>query len=176
MNVLVRIPTTRLAPRLAVRLPLPSPDRQRLSRHPKRFYWSRERLGSLREFAHCGGHSGSADELAIGPDVRSVVTEIAEKDATRAPRDNGCRNSGGAGVGCDGKGLGEKLLSAGTVHALDHVSPARVALLVTALAASVLRRSPGRTASNVARVAALTRWIFTIGCSESFVARLTGLR
>ena len=29
MDVLVRIPTTRLAPRLAVRLPLPSPDRQR---------------------------------------------------------------------------------------------------------------------------------------------------
>jgi hypothetical protein len=117
-----------------------------------------------------------ANELAVRPDVRSVVTEGAEQETIRAPRHNRCRNRGGAGVGRDGKGLGQQSRGESAVHALDPVSPARVALLVAALAASVLRRSPGRTASNVARVAALTRWIFTIGCSESFVARLTGLR
>jgi hypothetical protein len=86
-----------------------------------------------------------------------MVTEGAEQEAIRAPRHDGRRNRGGAGVGRDRKGLREKLLGTGAVHALDSVSPARVALLAAALAASVLWRAPGRTARNVARVAALAR-------------------
>jgi hypothetical protein len=72
-----------------------------------------------------------------------VVTEGAEQDAIRALRHDGRGNRGGAGVGRDRKALGEKLLSTGAVRALDPVSPARVALIVAALAASVLRRPPG---------------------------------
>ena len=79
MDELVRIPTTRLAPRLAVRLPLPSPDRQRLSRHPKLVHESQEPPGSLRRRARDSDHGGSiGNELAIRPDVCPVVTEGAE--------------------------------------------------------------------------------------------------
>jgi hypothetical protein len=107
--------------------------------------------------------------------VRFVVTEIAEKDATGAPRHNRCRNGGGTGVGRHGKDLGEKMLGAGAVHALGSISPARIALLVTAPAASVWRRSLGRTARSLARVAALTRRIFTIGSSWSVVTHMARL-
>jgi hypothetical protein len=86
-----------------------------------------------------------------------MVTEGAEQEAIRTPRHDGRGNGGGAGVGRDRKGLRKKLLGTGAVHALDPVSPARVALLAAALAASVLRRAPGRTPGNVARVAALAR-------------------
>jgi hypothetical protein len=83
-----------------------------------------------------------ANDLAIGPDVRSVMTEGAEQKAIRAPRHDGRGNCGGAGVGRDRKAFGQKMRGAGAVHALDPVSPARVALIVAALAASVLRNAP----------------------------------
>ena len=75
--------------------------------------------------------------------MRSVVTEGAEQEAIRALRHDGPGNSGGPGVGRDRKAFGEKLLGTGAVDTLDPVSPARVALLAAALAASVLRRPIG---------------------------------
>jgi hypothetical protein len=104
-----------------------------------------------------------------------VVTEGAEEEAIRAPRHDGRGNGGGAGVGRDREGLGQCVLGASAVHALDPVSPAREALLVAALPASVLRRSPRRTARNVARFTALARRTLGIGMSWSFFSGLTGL-
>jgi len=72
-----------------------------------------------------------------------VVTERAEQEAIWMPRYDRCWNGGGAAVGRDRKTFGQKLLGTGAVHALDPVSPARVALLVAALAASVLGNTPG---------------------------------
>jgi hypothetical protein len=77
-------------------------------------------------------------------------------------------------VGCDRKVFRKKLLGADTKDALDSVSPARVALLIGALTAIVLGRSPRGTARNVARLGALERWTFIVGRSGSFFARLTG--
>jgi hypothetical protein len=104
-----------------------------------------------------------------------VVAESAEKEAIGASRHDGRGNGGGAGVGRDRKALGQSVLGAGAVHALDPVSPARVALLVAALPASVLRRSPRRTARHVARFAALARRTLRIGSSSSFFSGLIGL-
>lgn len=147
-----------------------------MSRHSNHVYWTPERPESLAGLARRGRHCRSiASEFAIGPDVRSVVTEGAEQEAIRAPRHDGRGNSGGSGVGRNRKAFGEKLLGTGAVHALNSVSPARVALLVAALAPGILGRSPGCTAGYPARFAALTRWACTIGWSGVFVTRLTGL-
>jgi len=72
-----------------------------------------------------------------------VVTERAEQEAIWVPRHDRRWNGGCAAMGCDRKAFGQKLLGTGAVHVLDPVSPARVALLVAALAASVLGKSPG---------------------------------
>src|SRR5688500_18737434 len=99
-----------------------------------------------------------------------MMAKRAEEKAIGAPRHDGHGNGGGASVGRDRKVLGQSVLGAGAVHALDPVSPARVALLVAALAACVLRRSPRRTARNVARFAALARRTLRIGSSRSLVS------
>jgi len=104
-----------------------------------------------------------------------MMAEGTEEEAIGAPRHDGRGHSCGAGVGRNRKGLGQSVLGTGAVHALDPVSPSRVALLVAALAASVLRRSPRRTARNVARFTALARRTLRIGSSWSLVSGLTGL-
>jgi hypothetical protein len=71
------------------------------------------------------------------------MTEGAEQKAIRAPRHDGRGNGGGAGVRRDRKAFRQIMRGAGAVDALDSVSPARVALIVAALTASVLRGSPG---------------------------------
>ena len=146
-------------------------------RHSNGVSESRNGCGPLPGLARYGRQRGFvAGVLAIGPDVWSVMTERAEQDAIRALRHDGRGNRRRAGMGRDRKAFGEKPLGTGAIHALDPVSPARVALLVGALAASVLWMSPGRTTGRPTRFAKLTRWTSMIGRSGVFVTRLTGLR
>jgi hypothetical protein len=70
------------------------------------------------------------------------MTEGAEQKAIYLPCHDGRGNCGGAGVGRNRKAFGQKMRGAGAVHALNPVSPARVAMIVAALAASVWRKSP----------------------------------